>query len=106
MFVTSVALAASAAAQDASSTTDSGVLRWDFENGQTGGWSGHNSQARISDERGQGGRLEGGKWVECKIDLTPYPRTRSVIVQVWDVKQLYVDDISAEIGAPYNRSRP
>ena len=140
--------------------------RWDFEDGQAGGWTGFNSQVTVSDERGQGGskhslrvdpgqwganfslesrelarfkaltfyiwcdlaagksaawpqlhingvntnkwigpgeggRLEGGKWVEVKIDLTAYPRTRSLLIQVWDARQVYVDAISAEVGAAY-----
>lgn len=139
------------------------ALRWDFEDGEAGGWTGKNSQVKVSDERahggskrslrvdpgkwganfelesrqlarcnaltfhiwgdlangksaawpqlhindtntnkwigpGRGGLLEGGKWVEVKIDLTPYERTRSVTIQVWDVRQIYVDDIYAEIG--------
>lgn len=141
------------------------ALRWDFEDGQAGGWTGKNSEVKVSEERGhggskrslrvdagqwganfelqsrqlercraltfyiwsdvtagkpaawpqlhingvntnkwigpgEGGRLEGGKWVEVKIDLTPYPHTRSLLIQVWDVRQIYVDDFFAEIGAP------
>ena len=143
---------------------ETGALRFDFEDGQTGGWTGHNSEVTVSAERGQGGsrhslrvepgqwganfsfesrqmdrwkaltfhvwcdlaagkpaawpqlhingvntnkwvgpgeggRLEGGKWVEVKVDLAPYPHTRSLIIQVWDARQVYVDAISAEIGA-------
>ena len=142
------------------------TLRWDFEDGRAGGWTGQNSQVSVSDERGrggskwslrvepgewgatfaleapeldrcrtltlytwcdlaegkseawpqlyvngentnqwigpgEGGRLECGKWVRSRIDLTPFPRPRSVSIQVWGVERLYVDDISSELGAPY-----
>ena len=43
------------------------ALVWDFEDGQDGGWTGHNSEAQVSDERGRGGshrslRVDPGQW--------------------------------------------
>ena len=163
VFAIASGLAACSPHQKAVAAAGTEALRWDFEDGQAGGWTGKNSDARVTDERGhggsrrslrldagqwganfqlesrqlargrtlsfhiwcdladgkseawpqlwvndtntnkwigpgEGGRLEGGKWVEVTIDLTPYERTRSVTIQVFGVKQLYVDDISAELG--------
>lgn len=160
--VVAVALAASSPV-DTVAVQERNGPRWDFEDGQAGGWTGKNSRVEVSKELGhgesrhslrvepgqwgatfelesrqlarcraltfhiwcdlaagksaawpqlhindtntnkwigpgEGGRLEGGKWVEVRVDLTPYERTRSVAIQVWDVRRLYVDDISAEIG--------
>jgi hypothetical protein len=160
--VLAVGLAASAP-EATGSATAGGATRWDFENGQAGGWTGKNSPVRVSDERGhggsrrslrvdpgqwganfelesrdlsrwkaltfhvwcdlasgktaawpqlhvngvntnkwvgpgEGGRLEGSKWVPVRVDLAPYERARSITIQVWDVERLYVDDVSAEIA--------
>ncbi len=154
-----------AATPQAAAAPEKGALRWDFEDGQAGGWSGSNSEASVASERGHGGsrrslrvdagqwganfalesrqldrarsltlhlwcdladgkqaawpqlhvngantnkwigpggggRLAGGQWVQVRIDLTPYPHTRSLLIQVWDVKRLYLDDVSVEVGAP------
>lgn len=65
------------------------TLRWDFEDGGAGGWTGKNSRAEVSTERGRGGskrslRVDPGQWgANFELESRELARWKALTFYVW-----------------------
>lgn len=64
--------------------------------------NGTNTNKQVGPEKGA---IPGGKWVEVTIDLSKYPDVKTIMLQTYGVKALYIDNVWVD-AKPLGKAKP